>query len=201
MNEKEYDQLLNITTTGKQKVYSVTSHYHRYEPTPYEALEGLFREYHLKQGDRVVDFGCGKGRISFYINHFYQNAVTGVEVNEDFYKDALNNLDLYLKKHQKSRDRIHFHCALAQEYPIHPVDNRFYFFNPFTMPIFMSVINNILLSVEHFPREVELILYYATEEYTYFLDDQTAFELMEEVRLPGLYDNNPYEKFLIYSLK
>lgn len=97
MNEKEYDQLLNITTTGKQKVYSVTSHYHRYEPTPYEALEGLFREYHLKQGDRVVDFGCGKGRISFYINHFYQNAVTGVEVNEDFYKDALNNLDLYLK--------------------------------------------------------------------------------------------------------
>lgn len=65
----------------------------------------------------------------------------------------------------------------------------------------MSVINNILLSVEHFPREVELILYYATEEYTYFLDDQTAFELMEEVRLPGLYDNNPYEKFLIYSLK
>jgi hypothetical protein len=57
-----------------------------------------------------------------------------------------------------------------------------------------------LRSVEKKPREIELILYYAPEEYIYFLENQTAFELKEEIVLPELYEKNPYEKFLIYRL-
>ncbi|MGG1575133.1 class I SAM-dependent methyltransferase [Fictibacillus sp. NRS-1165] len=200
MREQEFDALLNIETVGDQKWFYPASHYHRYEPTPYAALEELAAHYELKSTDRLVDFGCGKGRVSFYMNHFQQASVIGVEMNEEFYQEALKNMKQYVEKHHKRRDDIYFHLGLAQEYPVHPEDNRFYFFNPFSMPIFMKVISNILLSVEDSPREVELILYYATEEYTYFLDDQTAFELKEEVRLNNLYEKNPYEKFLIYKL-
>jgi hypothetical protein len=64
----------------------------------------------------------------------------------------------------------------------------------------MRTINNILRSVEKRPRQIEIILYYAPEEYLYFLENQTAFELKEEVILPDLYEQNPYEKFLIYHL-
>lgn len=200
MKEQEYDTMLHIETVGDQKWFNSTSHYHRYEPTPYAALEELSQSYELRSTDRFVDFGCGKGRVSFYIHHFQKAMVTGIEMNEEFYQEALMNKERFMEKHRKSKGKIHFHLGLAQEYPIHPKDNRFYFFNPFSMPIFMKVINNILHSVESNPREVELILYYPSEDYTFFLENQTAFERKEEVRLKGLYEKNPYEKFIIYKL-
>lgn len=200
MDEQYYDAVLNIKTVGEQKGFYKSLHYHRYEPTPYSALETLFTQYDLKSSDRVVDFGCGKGRLNFYIHHFYQASVVGIEMNEMFYKEAMENRDRYIKKEKKGRDKIHFQCCLAQEYEIDPLDNKFYFFNPFSVQLFMNVINNILFSVEQAEREVELILYYPSEDYIYFLDNQTSFELKEEVRLPGLYEWNLNERFLVYRL-
>lgn len=200
MDEKYYDAVLNIKTVGEQKGFYKSLHYHRYEPTPYFALEQLFNKYELKSSDRIVDFGCGKGRLNFYIHHFYHASVVGIEMNETFYQEAIENRDSYLKKSKTSKDKIHFHCCLAQEYEIDPLDNRFYFFNPFSVQVFMNVINNILLSVEKAEREVELVLYYPSEDYIYFLDSQTSFELKEEVILPGLYERNSNERFLIYRL-
>ncbi|MGG0185466.1 SAM-dependent methyltransferase [Bacillus rhizoplanae] len=200
MNEQYYDAVLNIKTVGEQKGFYESLHYHRYEPTPYLALEQLFNKYELKSSDRVVDFGCGKGRLNFYIHHFYHASVVGIEMNETFYQEAMENRDSYLKKTKKSKDKIQFHCCLAQEYEVDPLDNKFYFFNPFSVQVFMNVINNILLSVEKVEREVELVLYYPSEDYIYFLDNQTSFELKEEVILPGLYERNSNERFLIYRL-
>ncbi|MEI4831799.1 methyltransferase [Bacillus sp. FJAT-53711] len=200
MNEQYYDAVLNIKTVGEQKGFYESLHYHRYEPTPYLALEQLFNKYELKSSDRVVDFGCGKGRLNFYIHHFYHASVVGIEMNETFHQEAMENRDRYLNKSKKSKDKIHFHCCLAQEYEIDPLDNKFYFFNPFSVQVFMNVINNVLLSVEKVEREVELVLYYPSEDYIYFLDNQTSFELKEEVILPGLYERNSNERFLIYRL-
>ncbi|MDQ0221198.1 methyltransferase [Peribacillus cavernae] len=199
MEEQNYDALLNIITVGYQMGFNQSMHYHHYEPTPYCALERLFDHYQLKSSDRVVDFGCGKGRLNFYIHHFFHATVVGIEMNEEFYQESVENRNRYLKMTKKSIDNIYFHCCLAQEYQIDPLDNRFYFFNPFSIQIFMKVINNILLSVEKFKREIELILYYASEDYLYFLENQTSFELKEEVKLSD-YEHNPYEKFLIYRL-
>ncbi|WP_141432745.1 methyltransferase [Bacillus sp. 03113] len=200
MNEKYYDTLLNIKTVGDQKGFNQSFHYHRYEPTPYHALEILFNQYELKKSDRIVDFGCGKGRLPFYIHYLFQATVIGVEMNETFYQEAIDNRNNYLKKVRKGKNQIHFHCGLAEDYPIHPKDNRFYFFNPFSIQIFRSIINNILLSVEKSGREIELILYYSSEDYIYFLENQTVFELKQEVILPSLYKYNPFERFLIYRL-
>lgn len=200
MNEQYYDAVLNIKTVGEQKGFYESLHYHRYEPTPYLALEQLFNKYELKSSDRVVDFGCGKGRLNFYIHHFYHASVVGIEMNETFYQEAMENRDRYLNKSKKSKDKIHFQCCLAQEYEIDPLDNKFYFFNPFSVQVFMNVINNVLLSVEKVEREVELVLYYPSEDYIYFLDNQTSFELKEEVILSGLYERNSNERFLIYRL-
>ena len=200
MNEQYYDAVLHIKTVGEQKEFYKSLHYHRYEPTPYHALETLFAQYDLKSSDRVVDFGCGKGRLNFYIHHFYHASVVGIEMNETFYKEAMENRDRYIKKEKKGRDKIHFQCCLAQEYEIDLLDNKFYFFNPFSVQVFMNVINNILFSVEQAGREVEVILYYPSEDYIYFLENQTSFELKEEVRLPGLYERNSNERFLVYRL-
>jgi SAM-dependent methyltransferase len=194
-----YDELLNIETEGNQRGYTKSFHYHRYEPTPYTALEKLFAEYKLNSSDHIVDFGCGKGRLNFFIHHLFHASVTGVEMNEKLYEEALENKANYLIK-AKNKGEIQFQCCLAEKYEINPLDNRFYFFNPFTIPIFWKIINNILVSVEKFKREVDVILYYPSEDYIYYLENHTLFELIKEVQLPGLYENNANERFLIYRL-
>ncbi|KAB7705301.1 methyltransferase [Bacillus aerolatus] len=200
MKEQFYDELLNIKTRGDQKGFNQSFHYHRYEPTPYSALEKLFNQYELKSSDRIVDFGCGKGRLNFYINYLFNATVVGVEMNEAFYQEAVENRNSYLKKTKNSIDKVQFHCCLAEEYQIAPLDNRFYFFNPFSIQIFMNIINKILISAEKSEREIELVLYYGSEDYIYFLENSTSFELKEEVIRPGVYEHNPYERFLIYRL-
>ncbi|MGJ7919045.1 class I SAM-dependent methyltransferase [Neobacillus sp. LXY-4] len=200
MKEHYYDELLNIKTRGEQKGFNQSFHYHRYEPTPYSALETLFNQYELKSTDRLVDFGCGKGRLNFFIHYLFDATVVGIEMNEDFYREAIQNQTNYVKKYKQSKHKIHFLCCLAEEYQIDSLDNRFYFFNPFSIQIFRKIINNILCSVEQFEREIELVLYYVSEDYIYFLENHTSFELKAEIILPHFYDQNSNERFLIYRL-
>ncbi|MDL4841625.1 methyltransferase [Aquibacillus rhizosphaerae] len=198
MNELYLDQLLNINTREGYKSSNDSLHYHPYEPTPYYALDVLVQHYEVKQSDRIVDFGCGKGRLNFYFNYYFQSTVVGVEMNEEFYFQAIQNKTRYLENRKNSMDSLLFHCCLAQEYQINRLDNRFYFFNPFSIQIFMHVINNILQSLEKYEREVELILYYGSKEYIHYLEYQTAFKLKDEIKIPGLSIKNPYERFVIY---
>ncbi|WP_077620465.1 SAM-dependent methyltransferase [Bacillus sinesaloumensis] len=201
MDDKYYDALLHVKTGGGQKGFSSSVHYHRYEPTPYEGLDALFRHYQLKKSDRVVDFGCGKGRLLFYIHHYFGSAVVGVEIDKSLYHEANENKVRYLKKTATPKDEIEiYHCA-AQDYEIHPRDNRFYFFNPFSIQVFKHTISNILRSFEQNPREIEIILYYGSTDYTYFLENHTPFQLLKEITIPVMFEKNTYERFLMYRLR
>lgn len=198
MNENHYEKLLNINTGEDMRKLHPITHYHPYEPTPYSALEELFQHYVVKKEDRIVDFGCGKGRLNFFIHYFYNANVTGVEMDEIFYHEALGNRERYFEKHKKKKSSIQFHCCLAEEYQINRSENRFYFFNPFSVHIFKKIIHNILSSLEMNPREMEIVLYYPSEDYILFLENQTVFELKQEIILPDVYSRNPNERFLIY---
>lgn len=198
MKEHYYDKLLHIKTGAYEKEPNQSLHYYPYEPTEYRVLETLLEQYQLDENDCLVDFGSGKGRLCFFLHYHKQASVKGVEMVETFHGDAMKNKKSYLKKTKQNIDKIQFYCCLAEEYDIKDVDNRFYFFNPFSIRIFEKIINNILRSVERFPREVELILYYPSEDYIFYLEDQTVFQLKEEITLPGMYEKNPDERFLIY---
>ncbi|WP_053368723.1 SAM-dependent methyltransferase [Bacillus sp. FJAT-27245] len=196
--ERYKDALLNIKTAGGQKGFLKSIHYHPYEPTPYEALDALFAEYELERRDSLVDFGCGKGRMAFYANYLFNAEVAGVEMSEVFYHEAIENRNGYLSKMKKRADKVHFHYCLAEDYQVQPGDNKFYFFNPFTLSIFIKVINRILQSAEANPRDIDLILYYPSGDYVQFLEYHTGFELAKEVLLPVLYEKNANERFLVY---
>ena len=200
MDEQDYEKLLNIKTSGEQKIFNESAHYNRYEPTSYSALDVLSKQYKFTAEDAIVDFGCGKGRLNFYVNHFFGSMVTGIEMNTFFYKQALDNKKEYCKKHKKSANKITFSNCLAEEYDINPSDNKFYFFNPFSTQIFIKVIGNILASVDCYERTVDLILYYPSYDYIYFLENNTPFVLLSEIKLPTLYHNDPRNSFLVYRL-
>ncbi len=194
MKEYFYEKLLNIKTTGEQQGFHPSLHYHRYEPTPYIVLEELMANYELKSSDRIIDFGSGKGRLNFFFHYVAGASVVGVEMNELLCQKALANMKQYCKKTKK----VQFFCGKAEDYPVDPRDNRFYFFNPFSVEIFRTVVNNLLLSFEKSPREMELILYYPADDYVYFLEKYSLFELKLEVDLQNLIKHDPYERFLIY---
>lgn len=200
MDEQYYEKLLNIKTSGEQKVFNQSSHYHRYEATAYSLLALLSKQYDFTAVDHIVDFGCGKGRLNFYINYFFGSTVTGIEMNTFFYKQAIENRRDYLKKHKKQINHINFFNCFAEEYDINPLDNKFYFFNPFSLQIFIKVIGNILTSVAAYERTVDMILYYPSYEYRYFLENNTPFELVREIKSPDLSDKDPRQSFLVYRL-
>jgi len=198
MNEKEYDKELQIKTTGIREWLTSSVHHNRYEATPYFALDGLFSEYELQKSDVVVDFGCGKGRLPFYIHNRLKTAVVGVEVSDILYQEALQNLANYMRKRKIAKSSIRFECVLAEQYIIRPEDNKFYFFNPFSVIIFGKVLDNILLSVEKEKRVVDVILYYPTAAYMQYINSKTPLKLFQEVRLQGLYEQNDNERFVIF---
>jgi SAM-dependent methyltransferase len=199
MKEYTYDKLLNIHTTGKGNL-NQSSHYYPYEPTPYVALETLFEQYDVKSSDHFVDFGCGLGRLNFYIHYFYHASVVGIEMNEISFKKAIQNKKQYVKKVKSPVHRLEFTCCRAEDYEITVYDNRFYFFNPFSVHIFQHIVNQILLSVERSFREVDIILYYPTEDYIYYMESHSVFRLKKEIVIPGYFEKDQNERFLIYSL-
>jgi SAM-dependent methyltransferase len=196
MDDQYFEKLLNIKTSGEQKIFNESIHYHRYEPTSYHALETLTKNYIFTAEDSIVDFGCGKGRFNFFINYFFNSSVTGIEMNCFFYKEALLNKENYIKTNKKSN--INFVNCFAEKYDINPSDNKFYFFNPFSMQIFAKVIKNILTSTETHERVVDVILYYPSSDYIYFLDTNSTFQFIDEIKVPNLCDKDPRHRFLIY---
>src|SRR5699024_3698917 len=125
--------------------------YHHYEATPYSIIHTLFEEYELQPTDGFVDLGSGKGRLLFYVHNLFGVSVTGVEMNEYLHKKTIKNKKKYLK-HVKGKVYIEVELSIAEDYDMKETDNVFYFFNPFSIQIFMKVINIILKSFEQHPR-------------------------------------------------
>lgn len=198
MEEQYYEKILNIKTSGEQKIFNDCIHYHRYEPTSYSSLEALTKQYKFTSQDSIVDFGCGKGRLNFYINYFFDSYVTGIEMNNFFYKEAIENKKSYLQSKKNKKDNISFLNCFAEKYNIDSSNNKFYFFNPFSIGIFTRVIKNILDSTETHERIVDVILYYPSSDYIYFLNTNSSFLLIDEIKVPDMYNNDPRHCFLIY---
>jgi len=200
MIEYKHDKLLSIKTTGNQETTPAQPHYHPYEPTAYAALEQLFSRYRLSSDDCLVDMGCGKGRVAFYIHHHFEASAVGIEMNPSLYEAALKNKMSYGRKNKRNRGSIDFQCVLAQDYTITKRDNVFFFFNPFSVQIFMTVVQHIMRSVEESPRKVDLILYYPSNEYLFYLMNHTPFQLIDEIKLDYVYERNDNERLLIFRL-
>lgn len=198
MIDHEFDKLLNINS-GMERSLKPFLNYFPYEPTPYAVLELLANEITLQPGDSIVDFGCGKGRLLFYLNLTFGVKALGIEMDEHLFKIAEQNRHQYLKRHPKSKEQLAFQHLRAEEYCVQPENNKFYFFNPFSSKIFIKVIKNIMKSVEKKPRQVDLILYYPSIEYISYIENRTSFQLTKEIKVIGEYEQNPSERILIYS--
>ncbi len=191
--ENAWDKLLNIKTRGRDDVGS-DEHHHPYEPTPYCVLERLANSGFIGKGDVVLDYGCGKGRVSFFLSYQTKAKTIGIEYDDRIYKSALENL-------KTAKARADFVAQRAEEFDLPQDVNRCYFFNPFSVEILRAVMARIIDSYYTAPREMFLFFYYPSDEYMCYLTTVDELEFYDEIECDDLFEgNNKRERIMIFRL-
>ena len=194
-NENMWDKLLKIKTSGRDDSNSDQYHY-PYEPTPYSVLERLANSGFIRKKDMVIDYGCGKGRVDFFLAYQTKANTIGIEYDERIYQSALEN-----QKNAVSRAKTEFVLARAEEYEVSLEVNRCYFFNPFSVEILRKVLARIMESYYANPREIILFFYYPSEEYISYLMTVDGLEFYDEIACENLFEgNNERERIMIFEL-
>ena len=194
-NEKTWDKLLQIKTSGRDASNSDQYRY-PYEPTPYSVLERLANSGLIRKSDVVLDYGCGKGRVDFFLSYQTKANTLGIEYDERIYQGVLEN-----KKTAVSRAKTEFVLARAEEYEVPAEVNRYYFFNPFSVELLRKVMVRIIQSYYEKPREVFLFFYYPSEEYISYLMTVDELEFYDEIDCGDLFDiNDLRERIMIFLL-
>lgn len=191
--ESTWDQRLQIQTAGRDDSNSDQYRY-PYEPTPYSVLERLADSGFFAQGDTVLDYGCGKGRVGFFLTYRTKAAAIGIEYDPHIYREALAN-------RETAKAKADFILTKAEAYSVPPDVNRCYFFNPFSQEILHKVMARILESYYAQPREILLFFYYPSDEYIAYLMTVAELEFYDEISCEDLFpgrDNR--ERILIFSL-
>lgn len=194
MNDHEWDKKLKIETGGREDAHSDEYHY-PYEPTPYNVLERLVESGYIESDDKVIDYGCGKGRVGFFLNHELGCSTIGVEYDEKIFRNLEQNLTAYGRN--RGVDAV---CIPAEMFKVEDA-TVFYFFNPFSVEILQSVIGQILDSYYNRPRDMRLFFYYPEDEYVSYLMTEYELNFLDEIDCHDLFEgNNTRERILIFEI-
>ena len=194
-NENTWDNLLQIKTGGRDES-GADEYHHPYEPTPYCVLERLENSGLIGKDDAVLDYGCGKGRVGFFLSYRTKAKTIGIEYDDRIWQAALEN-----RKTTISRVRPDFVLTKAEEYEVPPEVNRCYFFNPFSVEILHKVMARICDSWYEHPREIFLFFYYPADEYISYLMTVDELEFYDEIACDDLFEGqDPRERIMIFRL-
>lgn len=148
------DKKLNIRTEGRIDKFSSGNNY-PYEPTDYVVLDKILEAGLVGPNDHLIDYGCGLGRVSFYMASKVGCHCTGVERVEELYMSACENLKSARAKNLMLR--VNFVHSDAKDFIVPDDATCFYFFNPFSWDIMEWVMLKIFDKVKSGAR---LMFYY-----------------------------------------
>ena len=192
-HEHTWDESLRIQTIGRDDTNSDEYRY-PYEPTPYCVLERLAESGLIRPQDVVLDYGCGKGRVGFFLSQRTGAKTIGIEYDERIYSGALENQRTAVSKAK-------FVLTRAEGYEVPEEVNRCYFFNPFSVEILHKVMARIIESWYAHPRELFLLFYYPSDEYISYLMTVEELEFYDEIECDDLFPGcDERERVLIFLL-
>lgn len=194
-SENTWDKLLQIKTTGRDDS-NADQYRYPYEPTPYSVLERLANSGFIRKKDVVLDYGCGKGRVDFFLSYQTKANTIGIEYDKRIYQSVLDNQITAI-----SRAKTQFILARAEEYKVPLEVNRYYFFNPFSVELLRKVMARIIESYYEKPRESFLFFYYPSEEYISYLLTVEELDFFDEIACDDLFrENDLRERIIIFSI-
>ena len=193
-NETVWDERLHIKTDGRDDINSDEYRF-PYEPTPYSVLQRISESELILKGDTVLDYGCGKGRVSFFLSKVTKANCIGIEYDERIYSSAIEN-----QKSALSKDMVSFVLTNAEEYEVPLSVNRCYFFNPFSVEILRRVMAKIEKSYYENPREILLFFYYPSDDYMCYLMTVDELEFYDEIDCDDLFAHeDPRERVMVFG--
>ena len=136
----------------------VRIHANKYEASNIDYFKKLFADLDWPyKNSCFIDFGCGKGATLVFATNLGFKKVIGVEFSPELAHIALVNMQKY--SHQVG-GKVNFEIINidASQYEIPSYADCFYFFNPFDAFILEQVLQNIITSLEKYPRKI-LIVY------------------------------------------
>lgn len=194
LDEKSWDKLLNIKTSGRDATNADTFYY-PYEPTDYCVLERLAQSGWIGKDNTLIDYGCGKGRVDFFLAYQTKCHAIGIEYDKRIFDTAVRNHETAV-----SSSRVTFELANAEHYDVPEEADRFYFFNPFSVPILQKVMERVKESYYANMCEIYLFFYYPSEEYISYLMTVDEIEFVDEIDCSDLFSkNNSRENILIFQ--
>lgn len=189
IEENKWDKLLHIKTMGRDDSLADQFRY-PYEPTPYSVLQRLANTGLIRKNNLVLDYGCGKGRVDFFLSYQTRCRSIGVEYDERIFKKAMEN-----KKEATSKERVTFSLANAEHFIVSEEVDRIYFFNPFSVEILRKVISRIMESYYEHPRQILCFFYYPSSEYISYLMS------MDEINCSDLFEGkDERERVVIFEI-
>lgn len=189
--ENEIDKYLKIKTTGRDDSNSNYINF-PYEATPYEVLEELANSGYISKSDTIIDYGCGKGRVDFYLANYIKCNMIGIEYDNRLYNSALKNLNNF-----KANNRINLINCNALEYDVNDKTTGAYFFNPFSIDILKIVIENIRKSLKRNNRDFKLFFYFPSDKYLNFLSDNNI-KIIDKIDCSNHFKDNVIRECILY---
>ena len=194
VNEKNWDKLLRIRTSGRDDSNADMYRY-PYEPTPYCVLERLANSGLIRKGNILLDYGCGKGRVDFFLSWQTRCRSVGIEYDERIYKKALEN-----KESAVSSERASFVFADAEHFQVPESVDCMYFFNPFSLELLRKVMARIIESYYENPRQIQLFFYYPSDEYISYLMTVDELMFIDEIDCRDLFPgNDSRERIVVFA--
>lgn len=195
MNENEWDKLLQIKTIGRDET-NADEYHHPYEPTPYCVLERLVESGLISKDNIVLDYGCGKGRVGFFLSYRAKAKSIGIEYDERIFESATKNQSAAVSKATAS-----FVLTSAENYAVPTEVDRCYFFNPFSVEILQKVMARIIESYYENPREILLFFYYPADEYIAYFMTVDELEFYDEIECADLFNGKDHrERIMVFQL-
>ena len=114
---------------------------HESTPTPYFVLDELFSHLAFSEGSRLLDVGCGTGRVlAYFASRGFSGAAVGIELDGDLVMRASSWIGRF--------PRLSVRCANVLDEPLGAYTH-IYLFNPFDTPVLARFLDKIEEEIAH----------------------------------------------------
>lgn len=170
------DLRLGIRTEAQRPSPDPTKRNESYEALPYEALRPMSRAAACKPTDRLVDLGCGKGRVVCWFARESVAICRGVDIDPELTEAARRNAE----RLRGSKAPIEIVCADATEANLDDA-TVVTMYNPFGAEVMSEVGRRLAESVAKAPRPLRVV--YANPVHLKALTDQ-GWEVRSRIQAP-----------------
>jgi cyclopropane fatty-acyl-phospholipid synthase-like methyltransferase len=126
--------------------------YKHYATSPYSFIMQILHSLNMVHSDVFVDIGCGKGRVLCCASRFEIEKVIGVEVDNDLYKIARQNV----RKARGTKSSVQIIHASAIDFDFR-IGTIYYLFDTYGESSLSTTLAKMKESLKEHPRPIRIV--------------------------------------------